>query len=287
MATGGGLQYLARYLAHTPYQGDDWQRFLWTCAIGGDACLEKLNQAVHDTLTGSAVVSALPFIAAQRGNILRGLTESDDPYRARLQTALDDLRLAGSAWSVLRQVRGYVLASEPRAFTVSSRWSSAGVATSSTWDTFGDAATTASSPAHALYNTGGLGNWDWDSLGPTDGSWGWWRWYLVLDYQDLAGEAWITKDGKWGSGGAWGDGKAWGVDATADVGRSIKIIVNQWKANWCHWIVVCFDGALFDPTAAAGGGVNPDGHFGRWSKLVGGVYVKARFEDACYFEGPT
>lgn len=285
MAVGGGLQTMARGLAHKPFQGADWQRFLFTCAIGGDACIEKLNQGVHDTMTGDADPSALPYIAAQRGNILRGLTETDDSYRARLRTALDDLQIAGSAWSVLRQTLGFVLSVQPRAIAVSSRWSGAGVCQSSTWDFFATMADTNKSPRHVLYDTGGLGNWDWDSLSPTDGSWGWWRWYLVLEYRDSQGREWIMKAPKWGSGVKWGAGSAWGITGTADVGRSIRIIVGQWKANWCHWITISFDGAWFDPAEPAGLSINPDGHFGRWSKVVGGVYVRARFADACYFEG--
>lgn len=285
MAIGGGLQTFARTLAHAPYQGDDWQRYLFVGAIGGDACLEKLNQGMHGTLTGDSDASALPYIAAQRGNILRGLTESDDSYRARLRVALDDLRIAGSAWSVLRQSLGFVLASQPRAFAVSSRWASAGVCQSSTWDQFATGASTASSPRHVLYNTGGAGNWDWDSLSPTDGSWGWWRWYLCIEASDAAGVAWVTQAPKWGSGVMWGSSRAWGINESPDVGRSLRIIISQWKANWCHWIIVSFDSAWFDPAEPAGLGINPDGYFGRWSKVVGGVYVRARFADACYFEG--
>lgn len=279
MATGGGLQSFARELMHAPFQGDLWQLYLFNLAIGGDACLEKLNQGVHDTFTGDADASALGAIAAQRGNILRGLTESDSSYRERLRTALDDLRIAGAAWAVLRQVLGYLLSDTPRAATVSSRYSAAGVCESSTWDFFDAGATTATSPQHVLYNTAGAGDWDWDSLSPTDGSWGWWRWYLVL--HATAPNAWINPEGFWGDGEAWGDGGAWGVDASVNVGKSIKIIVGQWKANWCDWVIISFDDTEFVPSGA----VLPDGHYGVPHKLVGDVYVAARSENARYFQG--
>lgn len=279
MATGGGLQAFARELAHAPFQGDLWQLYLFNCAIGGDACLEKLNQGVHDTFTGDADASALGAIAAQRGNILRGLTESDSSYRERLRTALDDLRIAGAAWAVLRQVLGYLLSDTPRAATVSSRYSAAGVCESSTWDYFDAGQSTAKSPQHVLYNTAGAGDWDWDSLSPTSGSWGWWRWYLVL--HSVAPDAFLGPEGAWGAGSAWGEGDAWGVNVPAAVGRSIKIIVGQWKANWADWVVISFDLAEFRPGAA----VLPDGHYGRWSKLVGGVYVASRSANARYFRG--
>lgn len=286
MAYGGGYQAFARGLAHAPFKGDVWQLMIFLYALGPDGCLEKLNQGVHDRLVDDCDPTFLPALAADRGGILRGLTEADDSFRARLGSAFDDLRIAGDAWSVLRQVLGHVLSSTPRGLTVSSTWL-ANVCKSSTWDEYAPGADTSKNPAHALYQTGSLGNWDWDSLTPTDGSWGWWRWYLVLEDNGLDGKTWIEKDGTWGSGGKWGDGKAWGVNASSAVGKSIKIIVGQWKANWCHWIIVSFDGAWFDRTLPAGGGVNPDGRFGRWSKIVNGVYVRARFSDACYFEGPT
>lgn len=278
MATGGGLQAFARNLAHAPFQGDLWQLYLFNCAIGGDACLEKLNQGVHDTFTGDADASALGAIAAQRGDILRGLTESDSSYRERLRTALDDLRIAGAAWAVLRQVLGYLLSDTPRAATVSSRYSAAGVCTSSTWDFFDAGATTATSPQHVLEDPG---TWDWDSLSPTDGSWGWWRWYLVL--HSTTPQAWCAKAPKWGGAGVkWGGySGSWGIDQPVTVGKSIKIIVGQWKANWCHWMVISFDATEFIPGAA----VLPDGRYGKWSKIVGGVYRRARSSNARYFEG--
>lgn len=278
--TGGGLQTLARTLVHTPFQGDLWQLYLFNLAIGGDACLEKLNQGVHDTFTGDADASALPYIAAQRGNILRGLTESDSSYRERLRTALDDLRIAGAPWAILRQVLGYLLSYTPEAATVSSRYSAAGVCTSSTWDYFNAGQSTAKNPNHVLYNTGGAGDWDWDSLSPTDGSWGWWRWYLRI--RATAPNAWVGPEGKWGAGSTWEAGAdAWGVNVSANVGRSIKIIVGQWKANWLDWVIISFDDTEFVPGAA----VLPDGHYGRWSKLVGGAYVAARSANARYFRG--
>lgn len=283
---GGGFQWMMRDLAPRRLQGDVAQLYLFLLALPFDGTTEKLNQGVHDHFVDDADATALPYIAADRGNILRGLTESDASFRARLRSALDDLRLAGSAWSILRQVLGYVLARQPRAFTVSSRWT-LNVATSSTWDEYATLADTSKNPTHALYNTAGAGNWDWDSLSPVDGSWGWWRWYLVLEASDAPGRAWIGKGAKWGSGVKWGAGNAWGVDKPSAVGKSIRIIVAQWKANWCHWIIISFDGGWFDRTQPAGGGINPDGYFGRWSKVVGGVYVRARFGDACYFEGPT
>jgi hypothetical protein len=284
---GPGIRGLVLDLAHRPLQAEWAQKLLYVLSVGFDANLEKLVQGVHDHMpTAAATPTALQYTGADR-LVLRGLTETDASYAARQQRALDDWALAGNAWSVLAQARGYVLTSDPRALAVSSTWSNVGVCKSSQWDVLADAASLDSPPAHSLYDTGSVGNWDWDSASPSDGSWGWWRWYLVLDYADVAGAAWIGPSGKWGSAGKWAaSGFAWGVDKPSLVGKSIKLIARQWKSQWCHWCVINLDPALFDSAAPAGGGVNPDGKFGRWSKVVGGVYVRARFSDARYFEGP-
>lgn len=281
----GGFQAAARGLAHAPFQGDVWQLMLFLYALGPDATMEKLTQGIRDRRIDDAEASFLPAIASDRGNILRGLTESDTSFRARLKTALDDLKTAGSAWSVLRQVLGYVLSIRPRVLTVSSTWLG-NACDMSTWDEYATSADTSKNPTHFVYSTG---NWDWDSFSPSDGSWGWWRWYLVLEASDAPGNSWVGPAPKVGATGlkVGEPTYAVGVDVPSTVGKSLKIIVGQWKANWCDTIIVSFDGSYFDRTQPAGGGVNPDGYFGRWAKLSGDVYVPARFGDVRYFRGPV
>jgi hypothetical protein len=272
---GGGIRTLCTTLAHRPLQGDTAQKYLFNIGLAADGVIQKLTEGVHAHLVDDAPSTALPYIGADR-LVLRGLTESDASYRARLRRAIDDYQWAGNARAVLGQVLGYVLADTPAARTVSSSYSSIGVNTETQWNLYAAGADTSAAPTHVYEPTG---EWDWDSDSPTNGSWGWWRWYLVIE--SVAPNDWIARDDLWGSGGTWGDGKAWGVDATSAVGRSFKIIVGQWKASVCHWIMVSFDAAELRPGAA----VIPDGKYGRWSKLVGGVYVRARSSNALYFEG--
>jgi hypothetical protein len=131
----------------------------------------------------------------------------------------------------------------------------------------------------------GLGNFDWDSHLPvpaqpvsTD-SW------VVIDAAPPTD--WIHPDGAWGSDGVWGDGGAWGVDVAPATGQLLAEVVSLFKsaATAVQWIVVSFDASLFDPAQAAGGGINPDGHFARWSKIENGQYVSARFDAARYADG--
>ncbi len=240
-----------------------------------DANLEKVLQGGKGHFVLDCDESFLATIGADR-TILRGLTESTASYRRRLQRALDDLQHAGNAWAVLSQVLGYLLALTPAARTVSSTYDADGTLATSQWSYYDAGDSIEAAPKHLAQDPG---EWDWDSLSPTTGSWGWWRWYLVLD--SVAPNDWIGPEGLWGSAGLYGDGGAWGVDGSPNVAKSIKIIVRQFKANRCDWVVISFDATEFIPGAA----VLPDGHYGRWAKYVNGVAVRARSSNGRYFEG--
>lgn len=273
---GGGLRHNLMDLAHAPFQGEIAQRFLWVLGLAPDGVLEKCNQGVHNRFVLQAQPGAVAYLGGERG-VLRGLTEDDASYAARVQRAIDDWHVAGSAWAVLGQVLGYLLSLTPAARTVSTLYSGSTPARTQ-WDYYdaGDATTTPPRHLQAL-----TAEWNWDSLSPTNGSWGWWRWYLVID--SVAPNAWTSPAPKWGATGAkWGGySGSWGCTSSSNVGKSIRIIVGQWKANICHWIIISFDASEFRPSA----GVLPDGRYGRWSKLVGGVYVRSRSSNARYFEG--
>lgn len=158
---------------------------------------------------------------------------------------------------------------------------------SSTWDTYAAGQNPSTPPAHVLNLAASAvgANWDWDSLSQVAGSWGWWGSWLIIFA--VAPNTVFTAAPTWGSGVRWGSGRAWGVNQSATVGRSILGIVGQWKGahTWLRWLVVSFDASLFDPSQPAGGGVNPDGLFGRWSKVVNGRRVRSRFSDARYGKG--
>lgn len=273
----GGLRQTMRELAHAPFQGELAQRFLWLLGLGPDGVLEKLNQGVHNRFVLQADETTLPYLAADRGGILKGLTESDDSWRTRIQRAILTWQVAGAPWAVLQQVLGYVLTATPAARTVSTYYTGS-TPTSTQWDYYdaGDDPTTP--PKHLAAPTP---EWNWDSLSPSTGSWGWWRWYLVIEA--TSPNNWTDPAPKWGeTGTTWGNySGSWGVTSPSTVGRSIKLIVAQWKANYAHWIIISFDGAEFRPNA----GVLPDGYYGKWSKIVNGVYVRARSSNARYFRG--
>lgn len=280
MASGGIRTFLTT-LAHRPFADEIAQKYLFNAGVGADAILQKLDEGIHARMIDDAPITVLPFLGSDR-QVLRGLTESDESYRARVRRVLNDYQVSGNAWAVLGQVLGYVLADRPAALTVSTSYDRAtGVPVESVWNYYAAGDDTSKPPRH-LYD--GTGNWNWDQLTPTTGSWGWWRWYLVL--QAVAPNNWIGPAPKWGGTGVkWGGySGSWGVNRTSFVGKSLKIIVGQFKALRCDWMIISFDASLFDPAGAAGV-ENPDGYYGRWSKVVNGVYVRSRNANARYFEG--
>lgn len=275
--TGGGLRQTLRELAHTPFQGDLAQRFLWLLGLGPDGCLEKVNQGVHNRMIESADPTSLRVIGTDRG-VLPGLTEGDDSYRERLRRSLEDYQRAGNAWSVLSQVLGYVLATTPAARTAQTYYSSTGTPQVTDWQLFAAGADTSHAP---VFSRDGTGEWNWDQLSATAGSWGRWRWYLAIEA--VAPNNWTDAAPTWGgTGTTWGSySGSWGLTVSSLVPRSMKLIIGKWKSGVAHWVIVSFNGAAFRPGAA----IIPDGYYGRWSKLVGGVYVRSRSTDGRYFRG--
>jgi hypothetical protein len=155
---------------------------------------------------------------------------------------------------------------------------------STQWDTYAGGQDPQTAPLHQRGNfSGSLGVWDWDSVSQVIGSWGWWGAWLIV--YAVAPNATFHKSGKWGSGVKWGSGAAWGVTESANVGRSILMIAGQWKGaqTWIRSLIVSFDASLFDPVGNAS--VNPDGTFGRWSKIVNGQRIPSRFGNARYGGG--
>jgi hypothetical protein len=162
---------------------------------------------------------------------------------------------------------------------------------SSSWDTYAAGQDPKTAPVHVYQAVGGVvgANWDWDSVSQVLGSWGSWGAFMVLFAvapNDFAKPAtWLIGDPRPLSilGGTVG------TNLDPKVMPSIAAIAGQFKAasTWIRWIIISFDATLFDPGAPDGGGVNPDGTFGWWHKLVAGNWVASRFSDARYCEGTS
>ncbi len=243
------------------------ERYMYTLALAQEAILERAEQAILARFPQMANSTALPLLGSDR-LIAQGLTEGNVSYAGRLRRALEDWGAAGNAFSVLGQVLGYLSQWTPRVRTVSPKYSN-------TWAASGGVLVRGAIAA--------------DSLSPVDGSGGWWWWWLIIystGGQAFAGPAPF----KWGTPGVrWGRRPdcSWGLNVPPSVGAGLRALLRLWKPGNapCRNIIISFSDALFDPTQPSGGGINPDGKFGRRSKIVGGVYVPARFSNARYLNG--
>jgi hypothetical protein len=158
---------------------------------------------------------------------------------------------------------------------------------STQWDTYAAGQDPQTAPLRQRGNfSGGLGIWDWDSVSQVIGSWGWWgAWLIVYAVAPNAWAheaSWLIGDTSLTIGTLPG---SIGLDVTWDVIASIRLIAGQFKGahSWIRWIIVSLDASLFDPVGNAS--VNPDGTFGKWSKVVNNVYVPSRFANARYCDG--
>lgn len=260
-------------------QGPNGEKYMYSIGIQADALQEKLVQAVHSWMPGRGTPSALAYIGADR-LIAQGITETSESYAARLQRAFDSWQRAGNAWSVLQQVLGYLLSTTPAARTVSTNYDlDDGTPQHTLWQYYDEGADTNRPPQFTRVEPA---EWDWDSLSPTTGSWHWVRWYLVL--AAVAPTDWTSPAPKLGEFGATKLGQysgSLGCTTPSSVGRSLRIVAKPWVSGHLDWFVISFDGAEFRPGAA----VQPDGYYGFWSKLVGGVFVASRSANGRYFTG--
>lgn len=167
---------------------------------------------------------------------------------------------------------------------------------SSSWDTYEAGADTSAAPAHVYSPSTSIvgANWDWDSLSTVEGSYGWWGSWAILyatapnNWTDPPEWSWNGTLNATGADLTWDTiPGSWGLSVTAERVQGLRTVLGQWKPAhaWLRWIIVSFDEALFNPTEPVAGGVNPDGTFGRMSKITGGKYVASRFGDAEYCDG--
>jgi hypothetical protein len=240
-------------------------RLLYCLAAVCDAGAEVLTQGLQARFPGRGTPTALKYIGRDRG-IRRGPGESDEAFAARLLTWLDDWRIAGSALSLLRQLHGFLSPNPPLLRLVTN---------SGVWYTMDPNGTF--SIHHASPN-----NWNWD--GETNGNHEaeWARFWLVI----YSASAPWSPAGNWGGEGRWAGGQLWGFTGTPAEIEGFKAIVSDWRAAHarCMWVIVAFDAASFDPSAPPGSPLLPDGWWGPWHKVVGGVAVPSRLATARYFE---
>src|SRR5262249_32036353 len=114
-------------------------------------------------------------------------------------------------------------------------------------------------------------NWNWDNRPDL------WSRIWVIIY--ATGGVPFTTRGQWGDGKRrWNDGGTIGTSLSpGDIAALIEI-VSTWKsaATVCRWIVAAFDSSSLNPLSAPGSPGMPDGTWGTWHKVVGGVSTPTR-----------
>jgi len=252
-------------------------RYLQTIGLELDTLASRARAAAYNGLPLQCDPTALPLIGNDR-LMIQGASESAAAFGARLAAAFDAWRVGGSDWGVLWEVlslfAGQAGGTPPgRIVSNTDRWS------------YYPAAATLTAPPLVADNK--LGNWNWDNgvevTGLAFGQLPWYRYWIVLD--SFAPTAWTTTEGNWGDAGNWGDMTAsWGLSVPPGIFLSIRTILRSWQAAhaWSRWIVINLSSGQYTPD-----GVNaqPDGTWGQWGKLVGGVWVQARDLTARYADG--
>lgn len=238
-------------------------RLLYAFGLHFDAIVDAATAATKARFPGECPPDALPYIGRERG-IRRGFAETDEQYAARLTTWIDDRRLKGGYFALMRQLQGYCTGYQVTVRMVVSR---SGYAD---WFTF--------TPSGGMEHYRATpSNWDWDGATnkPT-------RVFVIL-YPAGA----FTGKGTWGDGSKWGDRvNTWGMSATRDQVRTLEFIVREWMPPHakCGQLIVALDPASFAPNGSGAG--YPDGTWDKWHKTSGGVAVKNRLDTARYLGEP-
>jgi hypothetical protein len=241
-------------------------RLMYALTMPLDALSEWCFQGVKARFPLVGTPTALGAIGRDRG-LRRGPHESDEAFAARCLTWLDAWKHAGSSYALLDQLAGFFSPAPPIMRVVSSN------GTSATWYTRSPDGTRS---LHVETPT----NFDWDGSGSEKRT----RSFIIVycgsgNPYDLGGQ--------WGNGSRkWGDGGTIGTSALPLDSQGFIGVVDDWTAAHalCVWAIFAFDASSFNPIAAAGSAGMPDGTWGNWSKVVGGVAVPARLATARYWE---
>lgn len=251
-------------------------RFLESVGLTLDASIESLNQGLALSQPLRCDPSALPVLSLDRGIRIYD-TEPIASKRQRLAQWYRLRRQFGTHQGEMRNIQPFFLDfPEIPLMRVVHQSGDPGSGSITTWHTLSPDGTYS-------YHQATPSNWNWDGQTPQ------WSRYWAIIYTDKLG---LPTPHKWGDGGKWGDGHAWGglfsPAQIADLAAGLK------EAKSAHTkltgIILATDPTSFDPFSTAvtlgdGSTSLPDGNWGHWSKVVGGVRVPTRLATARYCEG--
>jgi hypothetical protein len=250
--------YIPNWLSNRPGKNVGY-RLLWSLIAPLDKMMQALDEGAQAPWPGVGTPTALPYIGRSRG-ILRGESESDDSFTARLQNWLDTWKNAASDVVLAGQIQAY-LGNTPMVRIVDR---------SGRWTTLAADGTVTTSSA----------TWDWDSHSNPERADFWSELWVIVYPPEWAitGTDLSALVGVWGAGTGVGTGHA--VPRTAV--DAILSLVGLWKGahTYVRAIIWSYDAALFDP---ANPGSLPDGWWGQWSKDVAGHRRPSRSSSARYW----
>lgn len=214
--------------------------FLTAFMLFLDLCMVVLEESADARMPGLGTPTALPLIAHDRG-MVRGMSDTDASFAARLVTWLDRWRQAGSQIAIARAIQDYV-GGNPKVKVVN-RY---GVMTTL------EANGTSSSVANVT--------WDWDSISNPLRA-GFWSEIWVIIYAPA-----------WPQFGGWPGGPSplGALDMPAIDHDIIKQLLAQWKSahTFVRAVILTYDATLFDPTSSP---TMPNGKFGQWGYPTSGT----------------
>lgn len=233
-------------------------RVLWAMVAPLDAAADVLLQGLQAAWPGKGTPTALPLIGRTRG-IIRGQSDTDEDFAAKLRSWLDLWRGAGSARTIARVIHDY-LEGHPRVrcITRSGRWVTVeadGTVTDTT------------------------APWDWDSVSHPERS-NYWSDLWIVIYPSP-----FERSGDFGDPGlVWGGSTGLGHTCRRQDSDAVRGLLAQWKG--AHTRVRCViwaeDPTLFDPENPSS---CPDGTWGAWGTR-GASRAQSRTTTTCRYWEP-
>lgn len=274
-------------ISPTWLQGFVGLRFMYAMAIQFDAIGDAAAYAVRARFPDLAPPDAFPCLANDR-QIEQGFAEPQASYATRLTQWLDRLAHMGSPFGLLMAVRGYIAPVLSEVATIN---------VNGVWDSYakGQQDGPLVPPTH---QQNVLQGWNWDSsswpyltrrvVGSQTGS-TWWRVWIVI-WSTGSTAPWTATTHKYDDGvSTWDGGFTYDWSGTVAQANGLRAIAKKWKASntWIPWILVSFSDGSYQATGA---GVQPDGNWGTWSKVVTGAngrpqYVPSRDANTAFLDG--
>lgn len=259
-------------------------RVLYSIMAVFDAFTSRLRIGIMSRMPApNTPADAAQYIGAGL-DIQQGPSEPLVNFKLRLTEGIDDKRVSGNAWALLKQIRGYCYPYAIRCAIV---------------NTHGD--------WYVLNRDGSQSNywntaWNWDNAiplarlqnlaapGTVPIPWSNF-WVIIWPTTGAPQQPW-QKANNWGSGDKWGQptNRTWGSTATSDDVYAIRRIVRRWKpvGSRCSNIIVAFTDTDFDPTNASTFPTDGTwGNFAKFNAATPGRMVAARNPNAIYMAGTS